>query len=293
MKKLVVMFLFLCMLLSLTGCRTNQAGNSSPVFSNLSFSESSSSSSAASVSTSVESSTEAQDHQITLELSFGKCSGIYSGEMLNGLPHGHGSFSYENPDGDVRTYTGQWVNGHENGQGEFLYGENHKYIGEFKNDFIINGKLYFKDVLVYEGEFTEGTILDGTGKMFDVSGNVVYSGTFNNGVPDEDTFKAATKSYDYSEYERNPQKHLYSIVAIKGRVIQSNEDGDYVSILLIDSDSNITFLNYIKISSDEPRILKGDNITAYCIFEGLYSYETVGNGYTTVPCATAYYIDIH
>ena len=77
--------------------------------------------------------------------------GIYVGELLDGIPHGQGTWTH--PDGDK--YVGEWKDGEKHGQGTYTGADGDKYAGEFK-----------------DGKFWEGI-------EYLVSGEIV--GTYSNG----------------------------------------------------------------------------------------------------------------
>ena len=67
--------------------------------------------------------------------------GIYVGELLDGIPHGQGTWTH--PDGDK--YVGEYKDG-ERYRGTFTFGEGEfegeKFVGEFKDEEWWNGTLY-------------------------------------------------------------------------------------------------------------------------------------------------------
>ena len=54
----------------------------------------------------------------------------YSGEIMNGKPHGQGKYTW--PDGDE--YVGRWINGARHGLGCHSRRNGFVYIGEFKKN---------------------------------------------------------------------------------------------------------------------------------------------------------------
>jgi len=73
--------------------------------------------------------------EMTLQLSFGDRTGIYSGEVNeDGLPDGQGSFETTNSAGEKWTYTGTFVNGHFEGEGETSWSSGQKEIGIYHED---------------------------------------------------------------------------------------------------------------------------------------------------------------
>lgn len=166
--------------------------------------------------------------ELTLEFSYGTRTGTYTGEMKDGLPHGQGTFTSQNAEGGAWTYTGEWDMGHWNGhgrsewkdgtyyegeyrddvyQGEGVLGnETDRWEGTFQNGGILEGKYFYKDVLLFEGKFdpaanspvngrlysTDGSVYEGEidpetgepngqGKILEADGTVRFEGTFVQG----------------------------------------------------------------------------------------------------------------
>lgn len=101
----------------------------------------------------------------TYEYSDGR---IYSGDFVNGMPHGKGRMTFPNRD----IYDGEWSDGKMNGQGEYLrfntrtdkYAE--RYIGEFVDGVIHgNGRILFENRMEYEGQWQNGK-RTGTGTLW-------------------------------------------------------------------------------------------------------------------------------
>jgi len=74
-------------------------------------------------------------------------AGLYTGEIKNGLPHGHGICTW--PNGNK--YVGQWENGKQNGSGMLLYRNGNRYEGSFKN-----GKISGTGAMYNGGSCTRG-----------------------------------------------------------------------------------------------------------------------------------------
>ncbi len=103
-----------------------------------------------------------EDMEITLRLSLlgvpADHTGVYTGETVDGLPHGHGSFATTNARGKARTYVGDWDRGHLSGEGRWEHASGRVVArGTYEDDLLVTGTLYYGDGLVrYEGGFTDG-----------------------------------------------------------------------------------------------------------------------------------------
>lgn len=117
-----------------------------------------------------------------------KYGGIYDGEMLNGLPHGYGTFI-----GSCKIIVrkGYWRYGNLHGQGrtEIWDDKNASLDGDcpyYWEGIYVNGKLNGKGVRLrslgrYEGDFVDGKE-HGQGEFELYHGNTVYKGEFKNGM---------------------------------------------------------------------------------------------------------------
>ena len=78
----------------------------------------------------------------------------YVGEFGEGLPNGHGTYTYS--DGSV--YVGDFKSGKEHGTGIFrCWNHGSKYIGEFRNGKKHGTGTYtYPDGVIYVGEWNEG-----------------------------------------------------------------------------------------------------------------------------------------
>jgi hypothetical protein len=65
-----------------------------------------------------------------LELDKTKKGNVYEGEWRNGLPNGHGAYTYA----DGHKYVGESKDGKSHGQGTFTFANGDKYVGDFKED---------------------------------------------------------------------------------------------------------------------------------------------------------------
>lgn len=99
----------------------------------------------------------------------------YSGDLLNGAPHGMGKNLY--PDG--AEYTGEWFDGRKHGFGTFVYPNGNVFTGIFVDGMPKEGKNKYNSGNVYEGEYLNGK-RHGQGKYIWVNGDV-YEGEFTDG----------------------------------------------------------------------------------------------------------------
>jgi len=102
---------------------------------------------------------------------------LYSGDLLNGIPHGNGTLFLKNGG----KYEGEWVNGSYQGQGSLVMSNGNIYTGSFSNGFIHGeGKMFYPDGSYYKGNYEYG-IQEGFG-LYYVDPNNKYEGYWENGL---------------------------------------------------------------------------------------------------------------
>jgi hypothetical protein len=100
----------------------------------------------------------------------------YKGEWKNNKRHGTGTYVYKSG----TKFSGEWKDGYKDGQGTSVFASGGKFIGLHKKGFRIEGKTFYEDGSIYEGEYeeTESTIFkQGKGKLTWKSGDM-FVGTF-------------------------------------------------------------------------------------------------------------------
>lgn len=235
--------------------------------------------------------------EITLDLHhIGQKTGLYSGDMKDDLPNGKGSFETQNEYGSTVIYDGEWVNGQIEGQCtvSLLDDEPMLLEGTFVDSEIVNGKEIFDGVKIYEGEWKDLTF-HGQGTFYNAIGEAVYSGTFSNGLPsDKDRFMAVAKDVSFDTLLNDPQKYLYDIIKVQGKIVYVWEGEDNYCEYLIstdESDEKTVYISYMRRSDDERHIQEGESLTVFGISNGLYTYETVDATTITTPYMTMFYFE--
>ena len=100
--------------------------------------------------------------------------GTYTGELLNGVPHGQGIATW--PDGSK--YVGEWRDGERHGQGLEILENGNKYVGEWKNGKPSGFGKATEGAHGFLGEFKNGEF-HGDGIL--TSGEGEFLGKFENG----------------------------------------------------------------------------------------------------------------
>lgn len=88
----------------------------------------------------------------------------------------------------------------------------------------------------------------------------------------------------YEEYARNPDTYLGQPIQIQCIVALVEEDeAERAYLVITDSDYTQKWVVGYEPEPGESRILEGDSITVYGLYCGIYTYESVGAGMTSVP----------
>lgn len=106
------------------------------------------------------------DKKMTLTMFSGDDrTGTYTGDLVDGLPQGKGTFTSANDNGVVWTYEGEWEKGHSQGYGVTVFDSGFKETGVYQNDALNgSGKEYWDDKLFYEGNY-KNSQYDGQGTL--------------------------------------------------------------------------------------------------------------------------------
>jgi hypothetical protein len=98
-----------------------------------------------------------ENMSFTLQMPYGDRTGIYTGEVVNGIPNGQGAFISKNPEGIMWTYTGELKDGQFNGNGIVEWESGDKREGTYQNGSLVEGKIY-NDIgaLIFEGALNNG-----------------------------------------------------------------------------------------------------------------------------------------
>lgn len=79
--------------------------------------------------------------EIVVDLSYVIRKGTYSGEMMDGVPHGFGVFETTNSDGVNWHYIGQWENGKMSGEGGQYWDDGRTEVGVFSENSLFCGTI--------------------------------------------------------------------------------------------------------------------------------------------------------
>ncbi len=246
------------------------------------------------------------EKEMTLQFAFGERTGVYTGEVLNGLPNGQGSFTSVNDYGVGWTYTGAWENGHFSGEGKSDFNDGWINEGFYQNDYLSTGKQYYNQRLVYDGEWLNGEY-NGQGTLYDYTGNLIFSGAFTNGLISEtpeqrsvriNAFKEQCTELSYSELYEIARNETGAKVQFTGTIFQVHiyeENGQsfcdfmmyYKGIASIDTIVNVVY----RLSEGEPSVQEGQNVTVWGAAQYCYSYTSYDGDNISCPFIIAWSVE--
>lgn len=237
--------------------------------------------------------------EITLRLAFGERTGVYSGEMMDGLPHGQGTFSTQNEEGTGWVYEGSWEMGHMRGQGTTAFESGYRETGWYENDNLNGqGSLYQDDLLTYEGLFTDN-IPNGQGTLYSLCGEVIFSGNFSDGFIDETQearaerlgfFREGCETRDYAELMESAQNGGGLKAKLSGTVYyvyEADEFGYDIGFILDMPDGNIVYVSY-RLSVGETSVKTGKKVTVWGVADYPYAYRTDSGAEAAIPLIEAW-----
>ena len=277
----LVIFLVAC------GPSESSSGSSSP--SSSSFSQNSS---ADATSKSVEQDESVENVAVTISITdwdnttgdsvLIESEGTYTGEMVNGVPEGHGAFTATNAEGVSWTYTGEFKNGRFHGQGTTVWDDADSYTES--------------------GTYTDGQYTPTTAELFDALGPVAiapYSISKkslefiqNNqnifpAVSEDSQAQAASlikQDLTYPMLTKTLNGHeeeLYSCSSATATQVTEEFLFGHIVTSIIAVDRNRNYY-YILHDGELPDIYDDTPISFYGLAVGSSGYDNVGGGTTNV-----------
>ena len=121
------------------------------------------------------------DETLSLSFNFGSRTGTYTGDLVDGIPQGYGSFTTTNSDGDIWTYEGEWVDGHMSGNGSTTWDNGYYEIGIYADDAMNGyGQRSYQGIVYYEGNIVND-LPEGQGTLYNDHGEIIFAGEFVGG----------------------------------------------------------------------------------------------------------------
>lgn len=249
------------------------------------------------------------DKTISISFTFGDRTGTYTGDLVDGLPQGYGSFTTTNSDGDVWTYDGEWVDGHMSGSGSTTWEDGYYETGVYADD-MMNGyaQKSYQGIVYFEGNIVND-LPEGQGTLYNDHGEIVFAGEFAGGfireIPAErdarvgafkDQSVPCTRDDLYTACESNSSVRAQ----FTGTILQVYDyvEGEtyYVGYLLYEqgyTDVDHIVQVFYNLSEGESMFAEGDTVTVWGTTEYNESYTSVDGTDVTAPNLEAWSIEAY
>lgn len=211
--------------------------------------------------------------------------GIYTGNIVNGVRVGNGTFKYNNGD----FYDGHWKNNKRNGYGTCEYKNGDTFEGYWKDDAFEMGSFTYINGDQYRGSWKDGK-LNGNGEYH--LSNSSYKGGFKDGKKDGRGLLINIGDTIVGEYKNdNLNGYAYKRTKDGTRIMNMFTDGVPNGFCIIDAADGTTSYLYIKNGKKEGPgiVIMPDNTISGVI----YSNDNVVNTNThKVVTETRFYDDL-
>lgn len=239
--------------------------------------------------------------QITVHFRGFDKTGTYTGEAINGVPNGTGSFTSVNDDQLEWTYTGQWKDGAFDGEGSTVWEDGWEERGLYVQNVLVSGQWVSNGTILYDGSFAwsdeEGNELyDGEGSLYNDLGLLIFTGQFSMGYLVEtaqarqqradDLAPSCAKltKKDHAGILKNEDAWIGKMVQFQGNVtyVWWEDDHGYGEFEVSLNRSEKHPLDvYYRYAADEKRVKLGQSVTVLGTVTGVYRYDD-GTGHPYV-----------
>lgn len=214
-------------------------------------------------------------------------TGTYSGETVNGVPEGHGTFKTTNPAGNPWYYEGEFTNGAFNGQGKSIWpvDENSdedelSEIGTYTDGLFTPTK---SELIQHLGTFRwlgEFSISDETKSFIDSHENL-FPTQNDSDLQDLESF--VDRTIQYKHLTKSLSKYLSNIVEISNvsvvQIFETPIAGHTITSMLVQDQD----FNSIVIYFDRPlEVYQGDSVSIFGLPVASTGFDNVGGGTTNV-----------
>ena len=213
----------------------------------------------------------------TIHFSYVDREGEFSGDVIDGIPNGKGTFTANNSDNVSYTYKGYWVDGLFEGKGHLEYDADDYWVldgdfadGEFTPSI---ADFYFATSTKRDGSFyiseNEYDFINSHESMF-------------KGKMEEIDDAFIDTSFKYEEFSKNPSKYELSVIKMCGLKVSQifeYETYGYNFVFVIAYDSKYHFY-YINMIGAAPNIVEGSRIQLITMPVDYFSYPNVAGSRT-------------
>ena len=226
-----------------------------------------------------------ENKEVTLSLPYGERTGTYSGDMVEGVPDGHGKFETKNEAGETWTYEGDFSAGVFEGEGKTTWEDGTVQIGTY-HEGVWQATEWG---LLFAAESTDAiTVSDEASSFIKENADFFPSDSvekFQDNVDESITYNMVMKEPDKYGNKIMKANDLYVVQINTSQIYKDCED-KYTYAILCDNDLNIY---QIYMMGELPNIYEGDTIkTMYGTPVGNNSYESSNGGFVNsvvvAPC---------
>lgn len=248
---------------------------------------------------------QASDLAYSVTIGFRTYYGIYTGDIQNGLPHGHGKFTASDIETSepVLTYSGDFSEGCFSGEGKLEYPDGSALIGSFSEN-AATGTCTFIDASKnrYIASYYENQPY-GLVRCYSESDELQ---SFDWYYKQEriSNLKELAVTADYSDLFHDAVSYINSVIRLSCTVQSVTETQTDCLLTLKDSEGEIYLAQYKNTSVSRfdqaviPTLHTGDEIVLYGFYTGLDSFSCTDSndneisiGYT-YPCLEPFYAEL-
>lgn len=226
-----------------------------------------------------------ENKEMTLSLPYGERDGIYSGDIVEGIPDGYGKFETKNDEGTSWVYEGYFSAGIFEGEGRTEWENGQVQTGMYHEGIWVASEL---GLLEFMESCNEISVSEEARSFIKENAELFPADSIEkvqNLVDENITYKMVTK--EPAKYGNQIMKisDVY-VVQINTENIYPEYDDKYTYVTLLDNDLNVYQCYTI---GEVPNIYKGDVIeTIYGVPVGNNSYESTSGGFVNsvviAPC---------
>ena len=211
-------------------------------------------------------------------------TGIYSGQVVNGIPEGMGTFKSKNPEGNEWYYEGEFKNGTFNGKGKSVWPQNdtrekeYTEIGTYENGLFVPNKGELIAYLGGVGLYGDYAVSDASISFIDAHENFFPTQT-------EADLQALEpfidRSVEYKHLTKSITPYLSNIISIPNvsvsQIFETPLAGHTItSMLALNQDGNCFVIHFDRALD----IYEGDTISLYGLPIATSSFDNVSGGTT-------------
>ena len=249
------------------------------------------------------------DKSMTLSFYFGDRTGTYTGDLVDGLPQGYGSFTTTNSDGNTWTYDGEWDAGHMNGSGSTTWDDGYYEVGIYVDDAMNGyGQKSYQGLVYYEGNIVND-YPEGQGTIYNDHGEIIFAGEFAGGFIRETAEERSARVGAFKDQSIPCSRDdLYTAcesgssvrAQFTGTILQVYDyvEGEtfYIGYLLYEqgyTDADHIVQVYYNLSEGETVFAEGDTVTVWGTSEYNEVYTSVDGTDVTAPNVEAWSVEAY